>query len=574
MASSTLKMDKIDVRLAEAKTSLPETVTARLSGSPTKSPDELARAEVRSASLRQLHLENIKERANVASSRAHEANLRRLRLASAQSERILKKALFAESKVDAKKEAAEAERLLKKEKREEAQRHVREMRAMAEKARSARFAELALAETIAHQKWSKAIAETKSKSHAQVQHALAVAAAHKEKAVLEAAAIGEKLELKLAAAETRRELAAAASPSAPALSIAAGDAAALAASTGPPSPPKGAKATLHRVLNDTKVNAQTKAKLLEASMAKAVEKRAAHLATVQAKAEAVCAKAAAVVAKSKAVTDGTDKETADAKAALYDKLVRAESARLFALRAKYGALHAPAPAAASLLVVDLSEVIKPRKPPAALSLRLSSCGRGLLATAKSRQAGAAARRLGAKYTKHAKLAAAAERRAAAAAKYCRARASKAAAVDAKAERALINKALADGARKFAIVTQRAKASAAALKRDAADAATKARGAAKRATCASATEKKGAKLRGIAKAGVLPVRQAANTSRKAALVDVKRARAAAFEARATAAAGKRTELLASRVAIAKKRMVAPHPKREMADTEVKALFSDA
>ena len=101
-----------------------------------------------------------------------------------------------------------------------------------------------------------------------------------------------------------------------------------------------------------------------------------------------------------------------------------------------------------------------------------------------------------------------------------------------------------------------------------------RGAAKLALGASAAERKGAKLRGIAKAGVLSVRQAANASRKAALIDAKRARADTFQRAAIAAAVKRLDFLASRVVTAKKHMVAKHPKREVSDAEVKAEYSDA
>merc|ERR1719502_200560 len=212
-------------------------------------------------------------------------------------------------------------------------------------AKKIRYGELSVAVANAYAKHGKVIAETKSKGAAQVQHAIAVAAAHKEKAALDAAALGEKLREKLAAAETRRELDT--SPSGAAIAT---------------SPKR--KANLHRVLNESKVEAETKAKSLAASMNKAAENRAAHLAGVQAKAEAVCERAAAVVGKS--------------KAALYERLVSADSARLVALKAKYGALHAVT-AAAGVIVVDMADVLDLRKPPSALALRLGVCKRHLLA---------------------------------------------------------------------------------------------------------------------------------------------------------------------------------------------------
>merc|ERR1719502_2169894 len=379
-------------------------------------------------------------------------------------------------------------------------------------AKKIRYGELSVAVANAYAKHGKVIAETKSKGAAQVQHAIAVAAAHKEKAALDAAALGEKLREKLAAAETRRELDT--SPSGAAIAT---------------SPKR--KANLHRVLNESKVEAETKAKSLAASMNKAAENRAAHLAGVQAKAEAVCERAAAVVAKSKAKSDGTDTATCKAKAALYERLVSADSARLVALKAKYGALHAVT-AAAGVIVVDMADVLDLRKPPSALALRLGVCKRHLLATASARQAGAEARRRRARLALLGKIAAAAERRAGA----------------------------------IARVAARLKAKAAALKRSALDAQLKAVGEAKAAAAAAAAERRDAKRRAVAKSGVLAVRLAANRSRREARVNAKLARAATLRLACTAAAAKRAEFLAERVAIAKKHMVAKHPKREVGDME--------
>lgn len=532
-----------------AKNTLPAELEARLSGSP-KSPEELAETlrahEQRSASLRRLHLESIKDRAARDEARRDEAKLRKLRLTSSYYERVANRLDQAAMKADAKKEEKEAERMARKVKREEAARQVMAARQAALEAKKIRYGELSVAVANAYAKHGKVIAETKSKGAAQVQHAIAVAAAHKEKAALDAAALGEKLREKLAAAETRRELDT--SPSGAAIAT---------------SPKR--KANLHRVLNESKVEAETKAKSLAASMNKAAENRAAHLAGVQAKAEAVCERAAAVVAKSKAKSDGTDTATCKAKAALYERLVSADSARLVALKAKYGALHAVT-AAAGVIVVDMTDVLDLRKPPSALALRLSVCKRHLLATASARQAGAEARRRRARLALLGKLAAAAERRAGAIARVAARLAAKAAAADAKAQRAMNAKALADGARAFVVATQRAKAKAAALKRSALDAQLKAVGEAKAAAVAAAAERRDAKRRAVAKSGVLAVRLAANRSRREARVNAKLARAATLRLACTAAAAKRAEFLAERVAIAKKHMVAKHPKREVGDME--------
>jgi len=217
-------------------------------------------------------------------------------------------------------------------------------------------------------------------------------------------------------------------------------------------------------------------------------------------------------------------------------------------------------------VVDMSDVLDLRKPPSALALRLGVCKRQLLATASARQAGAEARRRRARLAVLGKLAAAAERRAGAIARVAARLAAKAAAVDAKAQRAMNAKALADGARTFVVTTQRTKAKAAALKRSALDAQLKAVGEAKAKAVAAAAERRDAKRRAVAKSGVLAVRLAANRSRREARDNAKLARATTLGLACTAAAAKRAEFLAERVVIAKKRMVAKHPKREVADME--------
>ena len=336
-----------------AKNTLPAELEARLYGSP-KSPEELAETlrahEQRSASLRRLHLESIKDRAARDEARRDEAKLRKLRLTSSYYERVANRLDQAAMKADAKKEEKEAERMARKVKREEASRQVMAARQAALEAKKIRYGELSVAVANAYAKHGKVIAETKSKGAAQVQHAIAVAAAHKEKAALDAAALGEKLREKLAAAETRRELDT--SPSGAAIAT---------------SPKR--KANLHRVLNESKVEAETKAKSLAASMNKAAENRAAHLAGVQAKAEAVCERAAAVVAKSKAKSDGTDSDVQGQGRPLRTPRL----GRLCAPRcpqSRGGAIHAVT-AAAGVIVLDMTDVLDLRKPPSALALRLS-----------------------------------------------------------------------------------------------------------------------------------------------------------------------------------------------------------
>merc|ERR1719181_1366596 len=100
-------------------------------------------------------------------------------------------------------------------------------------------------------------------------------------------------------------------------------------------------------------------------MAKASAVRAAHLASVQGKASAENAKAAAVVAKLKE----TDAATAEARAALYERMVSAEVSRLTALKAKYVSKRSGAALVAPILV-RLDDVLTPRSPPAKLVERL------------------------------------------------------------------------------------------------------------------------------------------------------------------------------------------------------------
>merc|ERR1719258_707499 len=99
-------------------------------------------------------------------------------------------------------------------------------------------------------------------------------------------------------------------------------------------------------------------------MAKAAEKRDALLRATVGKAAATCARAAAVAAAQQAKATGSDES---AKSQLYERLIKAEVARLTGLKAKY----APKGSKARLIVVPLDDA-KPRAPPPALALRLAT----------------------------------------------------------------------------------------------------------------------------------------------------------------------------------------------------------
>jgi len=538
--------------LETPKASLPAALEARLTGSPTKSPEDLASAlqahANRTAALRKAHLDAVRDRAARESQRAADVAARKLRLAANRVEKIQSRIDMAATKTHSKKEAAEAEREARKARRESLAQAVADAREAADQARAVRHAEILTAEAQANAKHLKAVGEVKDKGAAAVKHALAVAAAQKEKEAEAAALLAEKQCARLNAADYRRE-----------------ELAALAMA-GPGSPGKaGAKAA--RALNDAFNAAHVKGAVHEARCSKAEANRAAHLKTVQDKAAHVSAKAAAVVAKAHDKTDAIE-----AAKTLYDRLLRAETARLSALKAKYATGGAAKSKKAEVFVVRVD--VTPRSPPAALTLRLSAVSKTLTKTAGARQAAASARRDALRHARIVKAAEAKQRRAAAAMRVARAAAAVEAKVQTKAARGVVTHALAVGARQHRIAEEHKRAEAATEKREAAATAKSTAQAARLKAEAAASERHGAVLRGIAKVGVVAVRAAAQRSRREALDKALHARFLLKAQRCAEATAKRAALLAARVEVARKRMKAMHPKRDMPDETVQSTYSEA
>lgn len=266
----------INVREANTVGTLPASLEARLNGTPTKSPEDLAEVlrvhDARTSALRKAHLDAVRDRAARESQRANEAAQRVLRLSVAKADKVRRKMDAATTKTEAKKEAIELERTRRKARREELALAVTEARKAADQMKVNRQAELLENEKTASAKKAKQVHEVQAKGAIAVKHAIAVVQAHKEKEALTAANRGEAIASKLHAAEIRRE----------------------AGSTSTPP-----RKVLNRVLNDDKVRCSLLRKLHESSMADKEAKRQAHLASVQGKAHAENAKVEAVVLKVK-----------------------------------------------------------------------------------------------------------------------------------------------------------------------------------------------------------------------------------------------------------------------------------
>jgi len=549
-----------------AKHTLPAALEERLKGSPTAetTPDALADAlakhNEKAAKLRNAHLEAIKDRAARESQRALDAKARKLRLAAVRVEKAQTKLTASETKANAKKEQAEAERDARKQHREAMQAAVMAARREADKVREVQAERRREQEKVASTRHAKTIQSLVDKSHYQVKHAVAVAAAQKEKLQLDAVTSFEKLNEKLAGAALRRELEAAASSST--------SSASATASPRSSSPDKGAP--LHRVLNDDKVASLMKRKLFVASMDQAEARRAAHLKAVAGKASKDLARVASVVASVKTKEEGTDEQTASSKAAMYERLLKAEVARLTALKAKYLPPHPHTKLGDTVSVIVVKwEHKAPKLPPSALSLRLSVVSRTLMATAAARQAGAASRRAALAAARALKCARANERRAVALSRIGAAHAKTAAAANAKEARSAITLAMAEGARLATIAKGHRRVAAAEGKRAAAAAALATAGAANAKKGALAAEKRVAFVRGRARVGVPAVRAAASKSRRDALQAKLAARGGVFTARNEKAAATKAEKLAARVALARKSAKAPHPPKEKGAAEVAA-----
>lgn len=545
---------------------LPQALLDRLNcPSPTKDPEELkaslSRAREKSEKIRAAHIDAVRDRAARETQRAADAAARKLRLAASRVDKVQRKLVAAETKTNAKKEAAEAARESRKAKREALSQAVLESRRRAAETKSARQAVLLAAEHTAATKHSKAVKTIVDKSAWQVKHAIAVAAAQREKERSEAAAAGERLTERLESAAGRREVLGSPSRADNGSGPASSSAATTASSSSSSSPSK----VLHRVLNDDKVTGEMRRKLNELAMGKAADKRAKLLADIVDKASAQNARVASVVAALAAKGAGTDAETAASKAALYERLNAAEVSRHMALKAsKLSPRHGDT---VSVIVVKVNKVA--RTPPPALSLRLSSVSRGLVATSVARQLGAASRRTALRGLQATKAALANEKRAQVVATLAKRTATLQSKIDAKATRSMIALAIAKGGKLHA-VAQAAKRAAAALRRR--HEAAKDLEIADKATTAhnkAALERHRDAIRATAKAGVVAVRAAANKSRRDAKAAAITTRGAELTARGETAAARRSAFLAARVTIAKRRMVAPHPKREVEDAKATA-----
>jgi len=509
---------------------LSPTLKQRLSGTPTKSPEELSKdieaSAARSAKLRAVHLEAVRDRAARDIQRAQEAQARKLRVAAARTDRLLRKMDAASSKVEAKKEADEAERASRKAWRAALALAVADARKAAGDALQSRGRELLAQEHAASTKHARAVSALAAKGKSAVEHARAVVQARKDKEEQETAARAAALASRMHAAEARR----------------------LESLESPPRTPERAP-PLSRVLNEGKVRSEQRRLAFDASMTKHAEARATHLAGIVSKCSAVTTRAADVAAKAKAAEAGTDAATTAAKSALFERLCAAEVARLSALKAKYAKLAKHADAHADVIVVRMDDVLSPRaRPPAALLVRLAAKPSALVATAGTRQAAAAARRTLRAHARSVAFANAAARRVAAAERVDKALAVKTARVDVATARALTARAIMQGVRAHAVEKAAARAASAQLKRRQFAQATVIVGGMHDAKAAAALERATALRK---PQGRLAARQAAVRTARAALDQSCLERGTAAAARCEAAANKRSAVMEARVSKARK-----------------------
>merc|ERR550514_1406180 len=273
-------------------------------------------------------------------------------------------------------------------------------------------------------------------------------------------------------------------------------------------------------------------------------------------AAAVTAKAAAVVEKQRAPLDTTSD-----KKALYEKMVNAETARLSALKAKYvtGKLHKETKD--NIIVIKMDDVLTPRSPPASLITRLNVKSGALLETAAGRQAAAASRRQALKAKTLLGLEKGNAKRSLALVRVGKTKAETKAQIDAKAAKALITLSLEQGKKMAVIEAEHKRVAAFAAKRAALLAGVVTTGAIAKAREADAANRHAKTILGIAKPGVTAVRNAAAKARRNGLTEAVLAKAAIKNSK-----GMRAALLAAAVELARKRMVAKHPKREVEDME--------
>lgn len=559
-------MTSLTIQVHDLPASLPAGLEERLAKSPTKSPEDIKRAcdahTEKTAKLRAAHLDAVRDRAARESERAKLVKAAKLRNQMHKIEKVQRKLDLADEKVNAKKEASDAERAARKERREALAAAVADAKAAAKKAKEMAIEAAKTREALAFAKHAKNVQLVQDKSAAQVKHALAVVEAHKQSAKLNAEAAADRLEARLEKAALHR-----------------------AHEGGKANHNSGGKHALtpeavrHRVLNDEKVHAEQRRLQYDASMARHESNRASRLQHVLEKAQAENDKAARVVAAHKSVEDGTDKAVAEAKSALYEKLNTAEVLRLQSLRSKVATAQAAADVRAAvtnaakgsiIIIIKRDPNLKLRAPPAALSKRLSVVKRTLLATASSRQAGAAARRASMKMLASAKMAKANEKRAAALHRLALTAASKEAEVTSRAARSLIQISMHTGKCLANCAAAHRRLLKASARRTLALQALTKSGVASTAKCEAAASRHADKLRLIAKPGVVAVRHAAASTRRATLRASVLSKAEQCEERAKKAALHREAVRDAKMALAKKRMIAMHPKREVADMEVKEV----
>ena len=563
----------IDIEEANKGATCPAYLEERLKvASPTKTPETLAECMQKASALRAVYLEAVKDRAARETQRAQEVASRKLRLAANRVERVQRKIDSTFSHVKHVKETTEAERQARMARKAETTLAVAEARNTAAAARLARQSELANAEKDASTKYMKHLESVVSKSASQVKHAAAVVAAQKEKERLDIDEAAEKLEARLEkGAHTYNPMpphSLARLPRAHPISFCLlACAAALVRSTrlskDVGSPAEVKTSPRHRVLNESKVTAETRRRSLDAAMAKAAEKRSAFVQATQEKASAVGAKAASVVAKQQAKADGTDAHVANAKAQLYERLLKAEVARLTFLKDKYQ----PKTSTGVMLVIPTDDMSTPKAPPSALVRRLTTVGQTLVATSAARQLAALARRDGRAAAAVNKMSVSKARRAAALGRVAHAIATTAMKKAMKKARAAVVLTNAHVKRAVPVAAEKRRAAAAADKRAATADALVAAGLAATKASEAAHARHADKTRARAKKGVLAVRAAAVKSRRDAADAADLVKASVNGALRLRATAKRDELLAARVALAKKLTVAPHAKRVMADADV-------
>lgn len=400
-------------------------------------------------------------------------------------------------------------------------------------AKEVRSAELLAAANTATERRERALQSLVDKSASAFRKAIAVAASVKEQERMATEAAGTALTIRLEAAEERRNEALNKSPT----------------KIGPPSPSD----VRHRVLNDAKVESGLKQRRFEEAMQKASSKREAQIEQRKARASESNAHAASVAAEAKAAANGTAAKLEEARHSMYWKMVSADVKKRSLLRQRQSASHIHRPAAdttAFLLVVPMGTASARTAPPA-LHRRLMTQPRTLVASAPSRQAGAAARR---------QLIALGVQRAAAqrVARVAAARARRDAVIEATRGRLWRRDELSrsaitsrDAIRQGKVRKAKAKASSAVARRAAVSALLASDAAAAQARCSLAASRRASVLQCIAKVGLSTSRVQAAQARRQDALNAQLAKAVANEARCAGAEKSRELFLEARVATAQR-----------------------